>query len=450
MSIYVSDEVSQYWKWSNSELESFANANFSDDMLASVGRQNQLRLSNRSGNFQQQGRVTAIHYLPFGLIPTRMTRNSVDLAHYATNKSVSKASFGTGRFDFFFHQLMSSDWVENAEASQQFGVGMTLQLANTVPANWGTLIRTDFGTSPAGLDERELAPVSFDTPPSFPYNMFLRPNETDGVLFASTPLIQRTGGSLLDFVTRLKVAARRALPQNRDSGRGEDYRIVNLFLTVVSPQVGGGGADGLLTLTAKPSDGEWLVNPKALLTPATWQHPTCFWECLMAALCIRQETSPESFTDAVDLWMKDMCVQAGLTTRQREGQMKRIQWNVLAFVQWCQEHGIDAHETKAVSVDETLRLGKMFGFESVTVISESGEVMVGSGDDLHLHRAESNHLLLMWRNSHFSLVMSYTALIPVKECSVCGERFSSEKTQIITTPNHIAMIVIGLRMRRFF
>lgn len=428
MSLYVSNEVTQYWKWGAAELQQFANANFSDDMLASIGRQNQLRLSNRGGSFQQGDQLTAIHYIPFGVFPQRMTRTSVDLVHYATNRSVSKASFGVGRFDFFFHQLMASDWVRQAAPSQRFAVAVTLQLANSVAENWGRLIRTDFGTSPDGLDERELAPISLDVPLTFPYNMFLRPNDVDGVMFVSTPLQARGDMSLLAFVSRLKVAARNVLPENRDSGRGEDYRIVNLFLVVVAPQVGGGGSDGVLTLTAKISDGEWLVNPKALLTPCRWQYPTCFWECVMAALCIRQEQHPEAYTDEVDVWMQEMCVKSGLTARQRDGQMKRIQWNVLAFIQWCKKHGVDADETAAVSLDEAPRVASFFGFDSVSVLSESGEVMVGNGDDLHMRRAESNHLVLMWRDCHFSLVMSYTALIPVKECNACGERFSSEKT----------------------
>lgn len=428
MSIYVSREITQYWKWSEAELRQYANDNFSDAMLATIGRQNQLRLANRSPTQASEGRLTALHYLPFGIFPSRYSRTGVEFNHYATNRNVSKASFGIGRYDFFFHQLAASEWIRGAVPSQRFAVAVTFQLANTIGTNWGRLVRTDFGTSPDDVAERELVPVSFDAPDTFPYNMFLRPNEMEGVLFVSSPLLSRGTDSLLSFVTRLKSATRGVLPENRDSGRGEDYRIVNLFLVVLAAQVGGGGAEGQLTLTSSISDGQWLVNPKALLTPSHWQYPTCFWECIMAAMCIRQEMCPEDFTDDLAVWMKDMCVKSGLTARQREGQMKRIQWNVLAFIQWCKDHGIDIDESAPVSVDETSRWGATFGFLSVTVLDESGSVLIGSSDDLHVRRAESNHLVVMWKSGHFSLVMSYTALIPVKECGACGERFSTDKT----------------------
>jgi hypothetical protein len=428
MSIYVSQEITQYWKWTTDELRQYANDNFSDVMLASIGRQHQLRLANRSGTQAVQGRLTALHYIPFGIVPSRSTRSNVSFNHYATNRNVSKASFGTGRYDFFFHQLAAAEWISRANSSQQFAVAVTLQLANVVGTNWGQLVRTDFGTSPDVVDSRQLVPITFDTPSTFPYNMFLRPNQDEGVLFVSSPLISRGVDSVLRFISQLKAATRSALPENRDSGRGEDYRIINLFLVVLSPQVGGGGADGILTLTSRIFDGEWLVNPKALLTPSIWSHPTCFWECVMVALCIRQETCPEDFTGRLDLWMKEMCVKSGLTARQREGQMKRIQWNVLAFIQWCSEHVEHIDDRVPVSLDEAPRLGALFGFLSVTVLDESGGVLIGSSDDLHVRRAESNHLVLMWKLDHFSLVMSYTALIPVKECGACGERFSTEKT----------------------
>lgn len=428
MSIYVTQVAREGWAWNDARLQDFADANFSDDMMSGLARQNQLRLANRSQAVQLRSRIIAMHYIPFGLIPSRATRTNIQFQHYATNRSISKFSFGAGRFDFFFHQLALSNWIRNALPSQQYAVAVSLQLANTVETNWGVLIRNDFGTSPPNLQYGVLPTVSFGTPATFPFNLFLKPNENDGTLLATTPFRNRGAGSLLSFVTSLKVAAEGILPENRASGNSQDYRIVNLFLVVLAPQVGGGGARGLLTLTAQPSHDEWLVNPKALLTPLRWQYPTCFWECLMAALCIRQEASPESFTDQIDFWMKDMCVTTGLTARQRENQMKRIQLNVLAFLQWCRDHGMDICDSTAVSLDEAARLIGPFGFESICILDVSGNPLIGTKDDLHLRRAESNHLILMWREDHFSLVMSYTALIPVKECTACGERFSSEKS----------------------
>jgi hypothetical protein len=440
MSIVLGQAIRQNWSWTDARLLEFANANFSDDMMAGLARQNQLRLANRSQAISLRSRIIAMHYLPFGLIPARATRTNIQFQHYATNKSVSKYSFGNGRFDFFFHQLNSSDWVRQASPTQQYAVAVSLQLANMVPTNWGQLVRTDFGTSDADLPGGALQTVSFATPPTFPFNMFLRPNATEGTLLVTSPFRNRGSGSLLSFVSNLKAATESVLPQNRESGVPEDYRIVQLFLVVLAPQVGGGGASGTLTLTAAPATSmEWIVNPKALLTPTRWEQPTCLWECLMAALCIRQEASPEAFTDATDLWMKDMCVKSGLTARQREGQMKRIQWNVLAFMEWCRQHGIQI-ASGPVSVDDVATAVHAFGFHSVNVLDASGHVLAGECADLHLKRAESNHLVLMYRDAHYSLVMSYTALLPVKECTACGERFSSEKTLKVHLEKRVCLV----------
>lgn len=430
MAVVISDEIiTKYWKWTPQRMKQFAESNFSEDMVQSLTRQNQLRLANISSRELRSRTVLGASYIPFGLIPARFTRVGVTFQHYATNRNVSKSSFGSGRYDLFFHQLYESTWVRNASASKQFAVAVSLQVANTVPQNWSQLVKTDFGTSPASLRAGELLTMnSFNAPATFPFNMFVRPGDSNGTLLVTTPFRTRGTGSMLSFVSMLKVLTNTVLPDNRDSNEGVDYRIVNLFLVALSSQIGGGGADGLFALTAGRSDGGWLVNPKALLTPQRWDLPTCFWECVMAALCIRQESRPEDFTGEVDLWVKDMCVRSGLTARQREGQMKRIQWNVRAFIGWCEQRGIVASERSGVSVDDVERLGKMFGFESVCVLSESGDVMVGCKDDLHMRRAESNHLVLMYKDDHYSVVMSYTAMIPVKECTACGDRFASEKS----------------------
>lgn len=432
MSIVIGADVSRYWGYSEQEIEQFANRNFSQAMIDAIGRNNQLRLSNRfRSGVATRSQIIAAHYIPLGLLATRLPLTDATLfQHYATNRSLAKSSFGRGRFDFFFHQLKQSAYIAQAPRNQQFGVAIALRRKGTVATPWTRLIRTDFGTSVGGAVRGEPKTVSLTTPSTFPFNMFVKPNEDDDTLFRSTALRVRGRESVLQFVTELKQLALNILPENSDSGQQDQmYHIVNLFLLVVAPQSGGGGANGMLALTSSiSSDDAWLVNPKALLTPSHWLHPTCFWECVMAALCIRQEVAPEDFTDRWDVWMKDMCVKSGLTARQREGQMKRIQWNVLAFQHWCREQGFESEEGKAVLVDDVTELAAPFGFKSVAVLDVSGQVLIGDACDLHMRRAESNHLVLMWKDRHFSLVMSYTALIPVKECTACGDRFASEKT----------------------
>lgn len=431
MSIVIGEDVSRYWGYTSAELEQFANRNFGLQMIQAIGRNNQLRLSNRfRSGVATRTQIIAAHYIPLGLIASPLPMiGSTLFQHYATNRSMAKSSFGNGRFDLFFHQLRQSAYLQQAPRNQQFGVAIALQRKGTVPTPWTQLIRTDFGTSQGDVLRGQPKTVTMAVPSTFPFNMFVKPQETDDTLFRSTALRTRGRESALQFVTELKLLAESVLPENSDSGQDQQiYHIVNLFLIVIAPQAGGGGANGMFTLTSSISDGSWLVNPKALLTPSRWIHPTCFWECLMVALCIRQEAHPEDFTDPWDVWMKDMCIQSGLTARQRDGQMKRIQWNVLAFQQWCRDQTFECEDNKPVLVDDVTELAAPFGFHSVCVLDVSGQVMVGDGCDLHTRRAETNHLVLMWKDDHFSLVMTYTALIPVKECTACGDRFASEKT----------------------
>jgi hypothetical protein len=125
MSILIGQDVRQGWAWTDARLNEFANSNFSDEMMLGLSRQNQLRLANRSQSLSLRSRIIAMHYLPFGLIPARATRTNTQFQHYATNKSVSRYSFGGKRFDFFFHQLANSDWIRLAASTQQFAVAVS-------------------------------------------------------------------------------------------------------------------------------------------------------------------------------------------------------------------------------------------------------------------------------------------------------------------------------------
>ena len=431
--VTVPYSITRTWAWSQQQQQTFAELNFSEEMLRAVGRQNQLRMGNRRDFRSLRTRTVFMYYIPFGIYPytpPRAPPNTIPVfQHYATHRSVKQYSYGMKRYRFFFHQLLKSEWLRNLPNTYYVGVATMLQLPEEIQyyRSWFSQVITDFGTSPADLQPGVAPVVSMNIPPTFPYNMFVIPVNIPGMQLVTTPLRTRGSGSLLNFVTQLKVSMNSLLPENSSSLMENNYRVVNTFLVILPPQSGGGGPDGLFSLTAGPSNGEWIVNPKALLTPEKWMYPTCFWECLMAALCIRQEIAPEDFTDHFDLWMKDMCMKGAVTARQRTSQMKRIQWNVLAFLHYCNDNNIPIDESRPIAVEEVAAIAAAFGFQTSAVLAQDGEPLVGVRDDLHLRRAESNHLILMLRDGHFSLVMSYTALIPVKECTACGERFSSEK-----------------------
>lgn len=297
--------------------------------------------------------------------------------HYACYDRVKKNAFHAGRFNLFFYQLAHSNWMINARGTR-FGVHVVLQDPRAIQTPWNQVLSSDFGTtSPDGSNR---TPDNFPIRTGFdgnvfPYDMFTIPSDeaVQGVRRVTSPLMERGSEYIFQFVEQLKNATLQAMPENNDSGDPENARIVNLFLVVVHGILGGGGPRDGYWLTADAGGDEWILNPKALLTPKITDSQTCFWECLMVAMSIRMSFEEESYTESVDMWMKDMVVGRQATTRERQKQMDRIHWNVRAFLSFCGTH-VPSCPTEwleqAVDVGWTERIGELFRFESVTVLNE--------------------------------------------------------------------------------
>lgn len=426
MSVLLPPAVIQGWRISPQTVQQCANENFSEAMLSAMSTNNTLRLlrGRPEGRLLRGSAQRTVTYIPFGLNILRALRNQTVFGNYSSINLVKKHAIGVGRFDFFFHQLATSTWMQQS-AGRRFAVHMVFQDPSIVPS-WSGVVRTDFGTYPVEPPVQQIQPVTMDVPNTFPYNMFTLPVENDLVHPRTTPLItMAVGESAVAFASRLKQLAVQAVPANTDSGVVTDLRLVNLFLVVVEAQRGGGGPRGSYWLTADAPDEDWIVNPRAVLTPQRSERTTCFWECLMMSLCMRQEAE-DTYTSRWDVWMKEMCV-AKATSRQRQQQLKRIEYNCPAFLQECAAWGFEIPEG-AVSVDDVPTFASWFGFQSATVLSVTGDVLCGNSDDLHVRRPDTNHLVLLLRDQHFSLVTCYTALLPVKECPACGVRFATAKT----------------------
>ena len=434
------------WAITEQEIANAAQQNFSNAMMDAMLSNNTLRLLRqrtgsfrfpRGANLRPTVGEASVTYIPFGLVVISgragvarsaalrtQSQRQYNFGHYASHNVVKNFSFGINRFRFFFHQLASSSWIQSSNG-RRFGVHMVFHSPEGI--NWAEQITSDFGTLPAGAAPNTIPTVTLNTPATFPYNMFVLPEPNGAVSQRTTPLYLKSAGvSAPAFAQILREAAKNVMPENGASGQSTNLRLVNLFLVVVEGQAGGGGPRGPYWLTADAPGDEWIVNPKAVLSPARTERNTCFWECVLLCLCMRQEAE-DSYTAWYDLWVRELCLPGQAGSRQRAAQLKRIQLAVEAFKAQCRLRGLELHDER-VSVDAVQGWSDLFGFESCAVVNVEGEALVGTTDDLYSRRPDTNHLVLLFQDSHYSVVTSYTCLVPVKECPACGQRFATTKT----------------------
>jgi len=439
MSIQLGQPDVEKWDWTLPQLTVFANRNFSNDMVNALGTNNQLRLLRNRQLMAPTGRPVRSTryiarvgtYIPFGLtldaVPRQLRSGTVlGFKHYASAGLVRKGAFGRGRIRFFFHQLAQSTWLQQ-QGGHQFAVSLVFMDPTVVQGNWKDLINSDFGTNNPPTPH-VMPSVTFNTPSTFPFNMFLLPpTGMQGVTVVSTPVFTKGNESTFQFASQLAQATQYSLPANTDSGVPENLRLVNLFLVMINPLSGGGGPEGPYWLTGNAPVDRWIVNPKAVWTPPQHALPTCFWECVALCVCMRRENG-YTFSKPWDLWVHDFLLSPSVSARERVSQMKRIQWSIRSWVDVCRQAGIACDERTEVGVEQIEGLLSDFDFKTLTVLSASGEVIIGSIDGAMHSRVQDNHCCLVLHDGHYSVVRSYTSLLPVKECVVCHERFSSVKT----------------------
>ena len=406
----------------------YAKANFSQTMVHSLSSNNLLRLSIHRGGGRASLRsreiVTAMRYIPFGLAKHRGRQ----VSNYMTHTFFNRHSFGLSRYKMFFSQLLDSGFIaEQAARGIYFGVHVLLQDPAHLPDLPKAILR-DFGTT---REARNLDGVKLVTQLDervWPYDIHSIRAQHDGCLHVSTPLMNAAGMEEEEFVKRLKAATNDALPDNSDSGLPDDYRIINLFLVIYDSIRGGGGPSGQLWLTSDVNEStEWILNPKAIIRPhVSVSDSMCFWECLMHALILRERAA----RSIVTTWYIDM-IEPAVRMNGRNGSrvlkqtMMWVKNNVHAF--WtvaCTMDVLTGMTTCPTSAEVCEDIGHIFGFKDVSVLGSDGIVLFGECDTIHRLRAETGGLLLILSHAHFSLVTSYTSLLPVKECPTCGARFN--------------------------
>lgn len=417
---------------STQKLTDYAKLNFSMNMVKHLPSSNILRLSAESRGVSRRvmtrsQTVNVMHYIPFGV--AKRLRHQV--INYMCFSAMRKYSHTMWRYHLFFSQLLRSGVFVNP-GENYFGVHVILQ--EGLPPNFEQAKRRDFGTTDQSIvlpDQTRRVAVLDQT--VWPYDIHTIPSsDTEGVLQVSTPMVSKPDGmSALEFVALLKQRTLDVLPDDSDSADPSNYRVMNCFLMVLNVPRGGGGPSGALWLTAQIEDTQqdWIVNPRAVIVPkGGGVH--CFWVCVMVSLLMRMSTVTDAWwctylQPYVSLMEKDMN-----TTRSWNRVLMLFQSEVRSFMkQVVKREGVSPEWFELpTAVSCVQSIGEWFGFRRVTVLGTDCKPMVGTTDDLHLASGYAGDLTLLLCQQHFSVVLSYTALLPVKECGACGLRFVSTGT----------------------
>jgi hypothetical protein len=423
---------------STERLTHYAERNFSNTMVRHLPASNILRLSQEPRSNLRRTRsmvVNVVSYIPFGIV--RDTRFRTRTINYACYNAMKRYSYTVWRYHLFFSQLLRSGYLDQGE-NMYFGVHVSLQRMaphdEGLPENYNfdyAKVR-DFGTtnltSELQADGTRTLRGALDTA-IWPYDMFTiqGENAVQGLAHVSTPMMSKPNAmSTMDFVRLLKQRTLDALPIDSDSADPMDFRVMNCFLMVLNVPIGGGGPSGGLWLTAKVegTQEEWIVNPRAVLVPkGDGQH--CFWVCLMSVLMMRMRTSVDAWwypllQPYAELMEKDMN-----TTRSWNRIMTLFHSEARRFMHVVsQKEGVQPGwfqlPTPITCVEA---ISQWFGFRRVSVLGTDCKALVGTTDDLQNASGSAGDLILLLSQAHFSVVLSYTALLPIKECGACGQRF---------------------------
>lgn len=411
------------WTIDETTHDEYVHLNFSQQGIQHLSASNQLFLSiDRSGRREMQRTVSAVRYIPYGI-----ARKHGRWVNYLTHEWFNKHSFGISRLHLFFSDLLDSGFIGNL----YYGVHVILQDPNTVPSIAKAILR-DYGETSADRNGDFMKYVTQQDTSIWPYSIHSIRSQWDGCLHVSTPLVNGQYTDPENVIRRLKQLTIDVLPENRDSGEPEDFRIINLFLIVYDinrQSVGGGGPEQSYWLTSTRASelSEWIVNPKSVFPILSTVDSTCLWQCLLYA-CIRRNTTTLR-------WFDQLAASYVPDKNSTRNQTKLQRWlvnHVLECVNGTPPHLVEC-PTSVLSVG---RIAAYFGFDKVVILNRQGTVLWKTCDEFHSYRPEANGLQLLLDNGHYQVITCYTMFLPIKECHWCGQRFTHVSSFVTHLDQH--------------
>ena len=194
----------------------------------------------------------------------------------------------------------------------------------------------------------------------------------------------------------------------------------------IVPNVVGGPSDDEIDLVESLPK---TTNRKFLFTPPLTKRQDCFWQCLLMFLVIRSNTDRITFSLQ---WYFNEFVMGGIDIFNKKNNGKNLlkRYIMLKTPTLVQRVAsilkVNKETLCPLPVERMKAMLELFDcFYPVLMFDEHEALISGSMDNIHLNSAETNHFMVQRVGNHLSLILSYTAFVPVKKCHRCKWRFNN-------------------------